>query len=863
MLMLALLALVAVVAAGFSPKEAFAVDYVLGNQTSCEAAPFSGTWEGTTNACTITLLSVSENDTVTIALGITLNIDELDNEGEIINNGEIVVIDSPSSFDNHNVFTNNGNFTNGGTTVNWDDGTLTNDGRVINDATLTNEGTINNTGDLFNNDLLNNSGTIDNSGDLSNSGTGDFVNSGTVNNNAGSFLSNSGETVNDGDIVSDGSVTIDDGDVFNNGTFTINESLTIDANAVFTNDGSITIFGEIVNDGEFVNNNDIFVSNVLTNSGTGTINNNGGTINIDSATFTNAGNVTSNGIIENTGDIDNTGRIENDAGGTIDNLLGATIDNSGTLDNEGTINNKNDINNADTLTNSGFINNTSTISNTGDFTSSGNISSTFSIENTGTFTNAGTLYNGDSIRNNGDFTNSGTLTNDDSITNNNNSTFTNNGTLINQFSFLSIDSTVVNSGTVTNNATLTQSSGTYTNNGTIDNYDALTISASAVMTNNERIYNNATIRIFGLLNNTSSDTIENDCGGVINGNVTGIAAEDACAPSADAQAVTTDEDEDVLVNLTGSSHDADSDFAAIPLQFLVATRPSHGALTGSNSSLTYTPNANFAGSDSFAFVTNDGTNNSTAATVSITITAIEDAPVANAQSVTTAKDNSVAITLTGSDAEGSALTFNVVAQPGHGALSGTAPNLTYRPEDGFDGSDSFTFVANDGISNSTAATISITVEDDERGGNGGGGKRSVVVNGNDERSVDVFSERYFAENPLDRIGVSNSGLLDASGASIGSAAVGQSISIAGTFSNHQENAQDYTFIVQIIDDGGSVVHIVWQDGNIESGATAGISLPWTPEIAGDHTVKMFVWNGLQASPVPLSPVSAMNVEVEQ
>ena len=55
------------------------------------------------------------------------------------------------------------------------------------------------------------------------------------------------------------------------------------------------------------------------------------------------------------------------------------------------------------------------------------------------------------------------------------------------------------------------------------------------------------------------------------------------------------------------------------------------------------------------------------------------APTANPQSVTTNEDTAKPITLTGSDPDNDTLTFSVVARANHGALSGTAPNLTYTP----------------------------------------------------------------------------------------------------------------------------------------------------------------------------------------
>ena len=174
-------------------------------------------------------------------------------------------------------------------------------------------------------------------------------------------------------------------------------------------------------------------------------------------------------------------------------------------------------------------------------------------------------------------------------------------------------------------------------------------------------------------------------------------------PVANAQAVTTAEDTAKAITLTGS--DADGN----PLTYSVVTNPAHGTLSGTAPSLTYSPAANYNGADSFTFKVNDGKVDSAAATVSITVSTVNDPPVANAQAVTTAEDTAKAITLTGLDVEGSALTYGVVTNPAHGTLSGTAPNLTYTPAANYNGSDSFTFKVNDGTVDSAAATVSITV----------------------------------------------------------------------------------------------------------------------------------------------------------
>ncbi|MEM6766514.1 MAG: Ig-like domain-containing protein, partial [Bacteroidota bacterium] len=84
-------------------------------------------------------------------------------------------------------------------------------------------------------------------------------------------------------------------------------------------------------------------------------------------------------------------------------------------------------------------------------------------------------------------------------------------------------------------------------------------------------------------------------------------------------------------------------------------------------------------------------------------------PIANSQSVTTPENTAVNITLTGSDADNDPLTYMVVGGPTKGQLSGTAPNLTYTPNQGAIGSDSFTFKVNDGQEDSDLATVSISI----------------------------------------------------------------------------------------------------------------------------------------------------------
>ena len=96
-------------------------------------------------------------------------------------------------------------------------------------------------------------------------------------------------------------------------------------------------------------------------------------------------------------------------------------------------------------------------------------------------------------------------------------------------------------------------------------------------------------------------------------------------------------------------------------------------------------------------------------TVSITADDANTGPVANDQSVSTNEDTAKSITLSASDADEATLTYTVVSPPSNGKLSSIPPNLTYAPNAGFSGADSFTFKVNDGTVDSDDATVTVNV----------------------------------------------------------------------------------------------------------------------------------------------------------
>jgi len=166
--------------------------------------------------------------------------------------------------------------------------------------------------------------------------------------------------------------------------------------------------------------------------------------------------------------------------------------------------------------------------------------------------------------------------------------------------------------------------------------------------------------------------------------------------------------------ITGNVLDNDSDGDLDPLTAVKVSEPSQGAVTlNSDGSFTYTAGANFSGTDSFTYVANDTIEDSNVAEVSFERTP-NTAPVAvpDGPYIMTAGD-----TLTGNvldndtDANDDTLTATPVMTSQDGTLKLKANgDFTYIPDTDFDGSDSFTYKANDGTDDSNVAQVTFTVE---------------------------------------------------------------------------------------------------------------------------------------------------------
>ena len=117
-------------------------------------------------------------------------------------------------------------------------------------------------------------------------------------------------------------------------------------------------------------------------------------------------------------------------------------------------------------------------------------------------------------------------------------------------------------------------------------------------------------------------------------------------PTAVSQSLSTDEDVPLPVVLTGGDPDGDS------LNYQLASRPTHGIITGTSPNLVYTPETNYFGPDSFSFTANDGWVDSAPALIAITVKPVNDAPVmANMPSQTVTEGATVVVQAIATDAD--------------------------------------------------------------------------------------------------------------------------------------------------------------------------------------------------------------------
>jgi len=159
------------------------------------------------------------------------------------------------------------------------------------------------------------------------------------------------------------------------------------------------------------------------------------------------------------------------------------------------------------------------------------------------------------------------------------------------------------------------------------------------------------------------------------------------------------------------SNDTDSDGDSVTV-LSINTEAEHGAAVLQNGKIFYAPTANYNGLDSFTYMVKDGNGGLDEATVSITVSSVNDAPITVNDTLTVdagSSDNAVIVLDNDSDVDSEdSLSVVEITEALHGTVTLTSGALTYTPDADYDGSDSFTYQVSDGTTQSTG-TVNITV----------------------------------------------------------------------------------------------------------------------------------------------------------
>jgi len=180
--------------------------------------------------------------------------------------------------------------------------------------------------------------------------------------------------------------------------------------------------------------------------------------------------------------------------------------------------------------------------------------------------------------------------------------------------------------------------------------------------------------------------------------------------------VSMNEDTSKIFLLNANDVDGDTLSTSVSMATLSGSTYStrYGSFTVSGIQITYTPNANFTGEDTFLFTVNDGISNAPQnSTVTINVNAVNDAPIVENLSGSSGNGKPTHFVMSATDEENDSITYRILTQPANGhAAIWNENRLVYIPETNFDGTDTFAIVASDGLSISESATITIEVSSD-------------------------------------------------------------------------------------------------------------------------------------------------------
>ena len=248
-------------------------------------------------------------------------------------------------------------------------------------------------------------------------------------------------------------------------------------------------------------------------------------------------------------------------------------------------------------------------------------------------------------------------------------------------------------------------------NDTDSDGDTLSVSALTAPSHGNAAVSGTSIRYTPSVNYSGTDafsyTVSDGHGGTDSANVTVTVTAVNHNPVAVNDSVKTPEDTAVTINVL--SNDTDSDGDALSITGITA--PAHGSATVTGTSIKYVPGNNYNGADAFTYTITDGSGGTASASVNVTVTAVNDSPVAVNDTASTKEDTAVSINVLSndSDVDGDALAISGVTSPAHGRAVISGSNVNYTPATDYNGADTFTYTLTDSNGATASATVSVTV----------------------------------------------------------------------------------------------------------------------------------------------------------
>jgi VCBS repeat-containing protein len=168
-----------------------------------------------------------------------------------------------------------------------------------------------------------------------------------------------------------------------------------------------------------------------------------------------------------------------------------------------------------------------------------------------------------------------------------------------------------------------------------------------------------------------------------------------------------DEDQSLTGMVTLSDPDGDA------LSLTLSQSPTNGTASGltASGSFIYTPNANFNGTDTFSLTVSDSRGGSASAVVTVTVRAVNDAPVVSTTNFAVDEDATLSARLGVTDPDGGVAAIALLANVSQGTLIGPSADgaFTYAPRANFNGADSFQVRVTDADGAGVSATVSFVV----------------------------------------------------------------------------------------------------------------------------------------------------------